>query len=108
MNIVMRYLGLGVEGIPLKQLERILTGNDTVKVKMTGKGMLILSDKKMIKCVKEYYINPNAESTSKIKASNQCYYTQRDMNITGVANYSCLSCHQKCIELHSNRDLLLR
>jgi len=108
MNIVIRYLGIGIEGIPLNQFKNILEDKSGISVKTIGKGMLILSDNKLIKCVNNYYATREMKPTSKIKASNQCYYTQKDLDIKGIANYSCKDCHLRCINKQENKELVLR
>jgi hypothetical protein len=108
LNLVRLYLGAGIEEIPLAQLESILRNNNSVKVRIASQGMIMLSTKKVIKCVKEYYRTPEGHVASKKNISNRCYYVQKELGITNVSNYDCVHCHLKCIEMDGNKTLLCR
>jgi hypothetical protein len=102
MNLVYLYYERGIEGYPTGQLLNILNGQDIVKVKMSTNGMVLLDNNKMIKCVSNYYMTPSGAFAKKSKMSNDCYYTQKDLGITGVGNYKCLQCHTNCINMFND------
>jgi hypothetical protein len=97
MNLVYRYFELGLEGTPINTLKSILEGTNQVKVKIQTNGILTLTNGTILKCVKNYYAPPTGELKLK-KISNQCFLVQSGLGITGVQNYNCSACHQRCIQ----------
>lgn len=103
MNLVTRMLGIGIEGMSTTQLKSILNGADPIKVQMSNGGMMMLTNQRIVKCVINYYGRRNMPAMKKM--SNQCFATQQALNITGVNNYSCASCHMKCMDMHDNKEI---
>lgn len=105
MNLVNRYFQAGIEGIPYFEFKQILEGKHPVRVKISNGGMVMLSTNKTIKCTKHYYA-PLTGPLSLKKVTNECYYVQTGLNIKGVQNYDCSSCHLKCLQMREEKALI--
>jgi hypothetical protein len=110
MNIVQRYLGLGIEGYSPSDLLKIFNGDHKIKVKYASGGIVALDNGNIIKCVGNYYINPGHHSVNKSKkVSNTCYYVQKELGVdSNTGNYQCLACHRACIGLNEDNSILRR
>lgn len=99
MNLVLRHNGLGIEGIPYAVLEKILNDNSPITVQNANRGIILLSNHRIIKCVKHYYSIPGQPFKNK-KVSNECYYVQSYFGLRdSVPNFACVRCHQQCLQL---------
>lgn len=97
-----------IEGIQEETLKTILEGNHPgIEVRMATNGMVMLSDNTIIKCVSEYYRNPNSTvDMKKYKNSPaKCHYVMEDLEIDGVRMNRCASCHLRCLEKRKNKEL---
>lgn len=103
MNLVGLYMNLGLEGIPSAELKSILQGNHSVRVLRASNGMVMLSSKKIIKCVSNYYEHP--QNKIQIKASNQCYYVQKAFGVEAVGTNRCDTCHIQCMNMQEAKRI---
>lgn len=103
MNLTDRYFRLGIEGIPATQLQRILMGTDSVKVKLKSNGIIMLNNNRVIKCVSEYYGRSNQPKMKKM--SNQCFAAQQSLGLEGISSYDCARCHIRCIDMQEQGHL---
>jgi hypothetical protein len=110
MNIISRYLNSGIEGFSYAEFKRILEGTHSVKVKMASSGIFILDNGRTIKCAKEYYRPEGGKSIEKLKkkVSNECFYIQKELGISGVSSYNCVDCHYHCLHLKEDEKLCKR
>ena len=108
MNLVTMLNSRNIAGIQEDTLKSILRGqHPAISVKMAQNGMVMLSDNTIIKCVHEYYQNP--ESTMDMKkyknSPAKCHYVQENLGIEGVNNNRCAQCHLACMEMRDNKEL---
>lgn len=108
MNLVSLLNNRNIEGIQETILKEILEGtHPSVGIKYSGNGLVVLTNNKVIKCVKNYYVNPNEHGkfggSSELNAS-QCFNIQKYMGLvqpdeplaTILVN-RCGVCHLACL-----------
>ena len=91
--------------------QKVLTNDDTAptKIKTEGKGVMILDDGQLVKCVSEYYCQ---KDRSKIPVSagdpQRCYKTRRHFFSESDTNRtdSCRLCHLRCSRMHEEKSIL--
>lgn len=107
MNLINLYLSSGIENIPIEVLERILNDQYSCKVMTALKGMLLLSNQTLIKCVDKYYEKSNIDlsTTKKIKSTNECFHKHKMLGIENVKPYDCKECHKQCINLFKQKSI---
>lgn len=107
VEVVIRNSRL-VEGIDNDKLKDILLGNDKYISVVTAKNsVIILSNKKIIKCIEKYYKTTDDQLLKKTGTSNFCYQNLVTCgNTCGV--YNCVQCHLDCIEKVENDQLKMK
>lgn len=101
MNLVRRYLSRGIEGMNYQEFRSILRGDSALKVTKSGNGLVMLTNKKMIRCVSHYYQHP--QNKILVKASNECFYVQKALEVNGISTNNCASCHMRCMDLRDQK-----
>ena len=56
----------------------------------------------IIKCVKEYY---KPKDNKKISQNTSCYNVQKKLGLNDSTNFTCKSCHLKCIDQFFNEKI---
>lgn len=104
MNLI-DLLDVSIEGYDPADLFRILTHQDeSIHVTSSRNGSIILSNRKIIKCVENYYRHPTIKPV-KAKSVNTCHAVHKNLNITTVASNSCESCHIACMAKKKDNEL---
>ena len=97
MNIVDLLRGEDIEGISRGDLWKILSySHPGIRIRSNSNGVIVLSDRKIIKCVHHYYRNPDKEPR-KLFGSNQCHIIHNNLEIVGESPNDCRSCHLNCL-----------
>lgn len=108
MNLVEILNGRNIAGVQESTLKTILEGtHPSIDVRMASNGMVMLSDNTIIKCVQEYYQNPNSFTDIKKHRNStaSCHYVQDHLDIKGVDINQCRLCHLRCMEMKANGEL---
>lgn len=108
MNLVTILNNRSIAGIQEGELKSILEGtHPSISVRMASNGMVMLSNNTVIKCVENYYRNPNSHVDMK-KHNNmtaKCYYVIEDLGLDGVSVNHCAQCHLRCLNKKGNKEL---
>lgn len=91
---------------------------DEVKAELSNRMYQVLGDEGLILdtglfigCTIEYYCNNDKSKDIKpgTKTSvHKCFFSQQSLNITGVPNKDCATCHLRAIELYENQQISRR
>lgn len=107
MNLVAMINGRNIAGYQESALKEILRGNHPVSVRMAQNGMVMLSDNTIVKCVHEYYQNPDSTMDMKKYKNSpaKCHYVQENLGINGVPLNRCGACHLMCMQMREDKEL---
>ena len=99
MNLVDLYNGGFIVGLREKELEDILLNRHSMlAIKTESNGMLLLTNNKVVKCIRYYYKTKEAPLKKTNSAAIQCYNIQQHFDIKDIGVFSCISCHLRCIQ----------
>lgn len=90
--------------MPLRKLEAILRYKDEeVFIKECSNGIMVLSNKKLVRCTGHYYCNPDKKGQApKMSATNRYLNCERIRNYLGIADevgsQNCQHCHLLCLK----------
>jgi cbb3-type cytochrome oxidase cytochrome c subunit len=84
-------------------LDVLTNKNTSVRVKNSGNGILVFSDNTVIKCVKNYFANPNIPYTK--TNCKSCYDTMQTLGRAGIAVNQCHMCHLSCARAFESKEL---
>lgn len=105
MNLIDLMREADIEGITLSELKDVLTHNhSSIKIRNAANGTIVLSNRAIIKCVKNYYTNPNKEARKPVGV-NICHTVHQNLDIHGVSANNCSSCHLNCLAKKDNGQL---
>lgn len=114
MDLITLMLNKRIAGLEESVFEQVLMGtHESLGVKKSGQGILMLTNNAIVKCVSYYYKNTDNQDKKAKKSSDglQCYNTQEALGVTGIDIYQCSICHLRCMqkrkrkELHRNNSL---
>lgn len=109
MQLYEYYLKRFIAGVMPAEFEKILLGEHEEIHAVTTNGMLVLSNKKIVKCVSEYYRGTNDDNTKmKLRAGGNVYLrcdnVRRNLGIS-VEPMACRHCHQCCLRAEREKKL---
>lgn len=109
MDLITLMLSRRIGNLEERDWEKVLAGtHESLNIKKSGQGMLMLNNNVIIKCVIDYYRQPS-DPNKKIKHSNaalKCHYVQENLNIVGLDAYQCELCHLRCLNRKKTHDLI--
>lgn len=95
-----------IEGLELDEFKSILLGDSDTTVKEKN-GLLILSNKKIIKCISKYYTLIDDTKLQDISKTNFCYYNHLTAGIHCNV-YNCAECHLQSLKLLKQGQLKIK
>lgn len=108
MNLIDYINRRNIAGLQREELRTVLIGmHPSLQVKFASNGVIMLTDNTVIKCVSEYYQNPNSNEDLKKynNSTSKCYYVQRELNIENVPMNMCEMCHLRCLNMYEDKKL---
>lgn len=109
MNLLKRQDMNGIEGINFNTLKAILYGDiidGYPKVDSIILDKILLTDRKKIKCIKNYYSEIKSNNDKKLKANARtCVILHRKYNIS-CNPFDCIKCHRQLIDLKNNGKVI--
>lgn len=99
MNLVTILNNRSIAGIQESELKIILEGNHpSIKLRMAANGMVMFTNNTIVKCVEEYYYNPNDPiDAKKLNQTAKCYHIIENLGLGGVDINRCGDCHLECL-----------
>ncbi len=104
MELVHRYFNKGIEGIPYNSLKEIMVNRSHfgTHIDSINHGVIILSDNTIIKCVKNYYSEPNLGVCKK----DTCFGVLSHFGFkNSIEINNCPSCHARMLYDLSNKNV---
>ena len=98
-------------GMPTADWQKVLTSDETAptQIKVEGKGVMILDNGTLVKCIGEYYCQKD-RSKLPVSASDsqRCYKTRRYFFSESETNSTetCRLCHLRCSRMHDKKSIL--
>ena len=102
------YNGRLIGGLKEKEFREVLLGeHSSIRVRNSNRGLVILSNDAIIKCVSHYYATRSVKETKKRTkgSTHECYYVMKDFDIQGIELNNCLNCHIHCIDKRNKKEL---
>lgn len=107
MNLIDLLRSADIEGLTLPELKDVLThSHPSIRIRNAANGTIVLSNRAIIKCVNNYYTNPN-KPAKKPAGVNICHTVHQNLDIHGVSANHCSTCHLSCLAKKDTGELQL-
>ena len=101
MNLIDLMRSNTIEGLTLEEFKEVLNySHPSVRIRNAANGTIVLSNRAIVKCVNNYYTNPNRIAKKPVGV-NVCHTVHQNFDIQGVSANHCGDCHLNCL---SKRD----
>lgn len=87
-----------IEGYSYEEYIDILKGTSDITVSRIAQGLIRLSDRGILKCVKEYYSDDEDNAIPSNRKIDSCFSITKQFDIN-VSRHQCVQCHLRCAEL---------
>lgn len=107
MNLIDLLKGANIEGLSLSELKDVLNHtHPSIRVRSDANGTIVLSNRAIVKCVNNYYMNPH-KPAKKPAGVNICHTVHSNFDIHSVSANHCSACHLHCLSKRDKGELAL-